>query len=400
MRRFVDRLGVRLATSGLQALCIVLIARQVGPSAFGQFALGISLGVIVGTLLGFGATTRALRILREPEPVVMASSLSVYRLGSAAITACAVAGVLVVLGADSIVAAAIGIVAAVDHFCDYEQTVRAGFLEHRGSAVVILLQRGLPAAAVTTSFLAGWNCIVAYAAAALLVICLVLVRPVARFDGRLDLQAVRIGALGYWWGTVASATQQFDMVLAKASTGLVGTGLYGAANRLVSPLGLVVNSAVVAFSPSYGQIEDFEQRHRVFRRFALVASLFGAVLVLLSPFIAWIVGLVLGAAYVDARPIIIGVTAASGIGAAAQVLQSYMYMEGKAVENARYALSAVVAGLAAMFISGLLLGPSWLWTGLFVNYTTLTVLLVFAFRRHSKEMRGPAERNRDSSKQL
>lgn len=380
-----------MATSALQAICIVLIARQAGPTRFGHFALGLALAAIVGAVFGFGTTTRALRILREPHPVVMASSLTVIRLASMSAGAVAVFVVMEALGERLWGAAAIAVVAAVDHYCDFEQSMRAGFLEHRGSVMVLVYQRGLPLVAVLSAFLIGVDCIGAYCTASIGVMCCILPRPLRRFDGTLDLKSAVSGSFGYWWGTISASVQQLDMVLVRLSTGAVGTGLYGAANKLTSPLGIIVNSAVVAFSPGFGQIEDPAERHHAFRRLVRVAVCYGAGVILVSPFLAVVVGDILGSEYRAARPIIIGVACASGIAASAQVIQSYLYIEGMASESARDSFVAVVLGLISLFIAGWMLGPQWLWAGLFVNYSILTGLLAIRFRRMGRLARTRSE---------
>lgn len=386
MRRFIERLGARILTTSLQAACILLIARQVGPGRFGQFVLGAAVGVIVGAVVGLGSTTRVLRVLRESKPVTVASSLALLRTFSMVVSAAAVFVTLTLVGGDAVTAIAVAVIAAVDHFCDFEQSSRAGFLEHRSSTSVIVLQRGLPALAVTVSYVIKQDTIVAYACASAVVLAFVLRRPISRYDGSLDLREAVRGSVGYWFGAVAASLQQLDVIVVRFASGAFGVGVYGAANKLVAPLGILVNSAVIAFSPGLGQISDHKVRHLAFIRFARMAAVFGGLLALLSPAVAWVVGALLGPAYSSAKPIIIGVTVAASVGCVAQVLQSYLYMEGRARESAEAAFLSVILGLGALYICGEYIGTEWLWMGLFVHYVSLTLLLLWRIRHLERDL--------------
>lgn len=381
LANFVARLGARLVTAGFQAFSMVLIAREQGPSGFGLFAFGIALGAIIGAVCGLGSTTRAIRILREDEPITMASSLALLRIGSAVLVATGVAGVLSVSGSGIGIAISIGVIAAVDHICDYEQAVRAGLLQHRASTMVLLVQRGLPVAGVLAAWLQGWNTVHAYALAATVAVLVVGFGGWRRFDGDLDLRRAVDGFFGYWSGTVAQTMQQLDLPLVRSVAGDLGAGLYSAANRLVGVLGVVVNSAVVVLMPSLGQLSDEKRRRRIFLYIVASSAAFGCILAAASPLVARVVVVALGASYADATPIIVGVTIASGVGAVLQTLQSYLYIEGRASETAAINLVAVSVGLGVLVCSTAFWGVGWAWLGLLTNYSLVVVLLAVRIRR-------------------
>lgn len=382
MRNFGERTLALLGASFLQALCVVMIARQAGPAEFGEYALGVSLAVIIGTFLGFGSTTRALRVLREADPNLTASSLTACRLAIAVVSFVLVGSALVVLGSDPLVGLSIALIGAVDHFCDFEQILLAGLLEHRRSAFVILIRRALPTVFVAVAFMLDLNTIVSHALASIVVASVVVVMPLKRVLGQFDFGTVWKGSLGYWWGSVSSAAQQLDVAIVQITLGSVGVGIYGAANRLVIPLSIVANSASVAFSPNLGQITDSLARYKAFGKFAVLSTLPGALLVIGSPLVGELVVRVLGADYEAARPIIVGATVAIGIGSVVPALQSYLYMEGRAKTAALFTFLAVVSGLISLYFAGNFLGSGWLWLGLIVNYSVVVLCLTIWFVSH------------------
>ncbi|WP_141880706.1 lipopolysaccharide biosynthesis protein [Homoserinimonas aerilata] len=377
----IGRVGVRGVAVAMQAVCMVLIARQQGPAVFGLYAIGIAAGAISGTILGLGSSSRALRILREREPVVMASSLALVRLVGSAFSWLVVACILLGLGAPWPIALAVGLIAATDQVCEVEQATRAGFLEQASSTYVILIQRLLPFIAVCIGWYFQGNVIVWYAAAALLVMILVLVKPIRRFDGRLDLPDALRGSLGYWIASLSQALQQFDVPVVRLVVGEVGVGLYSAANRLVGPLGILVNSVVVVVAPKLGTIQDARHRLKAFLRLTMWVAAFGVVIAIASPLVAEIAIWLLGPEYSAARPLLIGITIAAAVSVPSQVLQSYLYFEKRPGSVARVGYFSVGSGLIALAVSGTLLGTSWLWLGPFTMYILMTTLLIYVVMR-------------------
>lgn len=386
----VGRIGVRGAAAVLQAACMILIARQQGPVVFGLYSVGIAVGAVSGTILGFGASSRGLRVLREDDPVVVASSLALVRGAGSIVSSMLVVGVLLALGSPWPVSVAVGVIAAADQVSEYEQACRAGFLEQRSSATVILVQRMLPFISVGVGWLVNGNVIVWYGGAALVVIAFVSIRPIRRFDGRLNLRDAWRGSVGYWIASLSQALQQLDAPIVRVVVGDVGVGLYGAANRLVGPLGVLVNSVVVVLAPKMGTITDERKRLGAFLRLTAWVGVFGAVLAAVSPVIASVAILLLGPKYADARPLFIGVVVAAGVSMASQVLQSYLYFEKRPSSVARVGYFSVASGLVALAISGRFLGTSWLWLGHVTTYALMTGLLAVVVFRIRASLSGDA----------
>ena len=381
IRQVIGRVGVRGLAAAMQAACMILIARQQGPVLFGNFSIGIAVGAVSGTILGLGASSRGLRILREDEPVVVASSLALIRVVGSALSCLVVAGALLALGTPWLIAVGVGFIAAGDQVCEYEQACRAGFLEQTSSAVVIMIQRLLPFIAVGLGWFLHSNVILWYAAAATIVLVVVLIKPVRRFDGRLNLTDAWRGSVGFWVASLSQSLQQFDVPIVRIVVGEVGVGLYGAANRLVGPLGVLVNSLVVVVAPKLGTIRDERLRLQAFLRLAIWVAISGAVLAAASPVVAAIAIWLLGPEYVAARPLVIGVVVAAGVSVASQVLQSYLYFEKRPGTVARVGYFSVVSGLVALALAGVLLGTRWLWLGQLTTYTLMTGLLTLAVVR-------------------
>lgn len=385
MRRVVTqvigRFGVRGLAVAMQAACMVLIARQQGPVGFGIFALGLAVGAVSGTILGMGASSRGLRILREDDPVAVASSLAVIRLIGSACSWFVVMGVLIATGAPWPMALAVGVIAATDQVCEVEQATRAGFLEQRSSARVILIQRLLPFAAVIIGSLFHGDLVLLYAAADVLVLGVVLVKPLRRFNGRLNLSGALRGSVGYWAASLSQALQQLDMPVVRAVVGEVGAGLYGAANRLVGPLGILVNSLIAVVAPQLGTMSDSRRRREAFLRLAGWVAALGVALAIAAPLVAEVAVWLLGPEYAAARPLLIGVVVAAGVSVSSQVFQSYLYFENRPGTVARVGYFAVTSGLIALAVAGALLGTAWLWLGQLTTYVLMTSVLAYVVLR-------------------
>lgn len=381
IRQVLGRVGVRGMAAAMQAVSILVIARQQGPVTFGQYAIGISVGAVSGTVFGLGASSRGLRILREDDPVLVASSLAFIRVLGSTLSYLVVVGVLVGVHSGLALALAVALIAASDQVCEFEQACRAGFLEQTSSALVILVQRLLPFAAVVVGWFLHVNVIYWYAGAAGAVLLLVLIKPVRRFDGRLDIADGWRGSLGFWVASLSQALQQLDVPIVRTVVGEVGVGLYGAANRLVGPLGVLVNSVVVVVAPKMGTIRDEAARISAFLRLTTWVAASGVLLALASPVIAEIAVRLLGPQYEAARPVVVGVVVAAGVSVSSQVLQSYLYFEKRPGVVARVGYASVLSGLSVLAVAGALLGTSWLWLGPLSTYSLMTTMLAITVLR-------------------
>lgn len=390
MKKFAARFAVRVLTALMQAICVVVIARQAGPAGLGFFVFALAIGAIAGTILGLGATTRALRVAREPDPVALGGSLSKVRLLSATGTSLAVVAGAMVGGSSALHAVALAFITAADHICDFEQALRAGLLKQLGSMRVLIYQRGFPLAGVLTAAMLDVDPISAYGAGSVVAIMILVPGLVKRGIAGGALRLGVQGSFPYWAGAIAQVLQQLDVVIIRGILGAGGVGLYAVGGRLVAPLGMVVNSAVVAISPQLGQIENWEERRFQFERFAAMAAVFGLVVSLSSPAAAWLIVGVVGEQYRHATPIIICVAVACGIAAVAQVVQSYFYFEGHVRVVTRINIVSVVTGLVNLSLMAKFAGTAWVGTGLLVNYSVCTMLLLVEWRRDGRAHTWPS----------
>ena len=84
-RDVAGRFVARLAAAVVQAVFLLLLARSLGPSQFGELAVAMAVGVIVGTVLGLGAETRVLRVRAEQCPDRVAGALARVRVAGTAL---------------------------------------------------------------------------------------------------------------------------------------------------------------------------------------------------------------------------------------------------------------------------------------------------------------------------
>lgn len=368
----------------LQAGIYISLARTLGPSEFGLFSLGIAAGIMSGALLGFGSTSRALRILREDRPRHMADNLTLLRtLSTAAVFACSSITVLAFSPSSAQLATCVAIVAAVDHFCEFEQVKRMGELAAHASSRIIILQRALPAVAIGATLVTSiGDPLIAFASSSLVVLCIALIRPIRRGMGIPNLKSALRGSRPYWVTTTAQSLNQLDQYIITAILGSIGAGAYGISSRLVGPVNLLISSATSVLSPYIGQLPDATQRYAETVRFARFACILGVLIAICAWPISGAAAWVLGAEYAEFRTLIAAMLATAGLGSVIQVLMPYLNSEGLAADNARIAFLSAGAGIMATTASAILIGIQGLWFGPAVNYSVLLLLLTVVMRRH------------------
>ncbi len=336
----------RIAASALQAITMILLARALGPGDFGYFAGSIGLGAVAGSLLGFGSSAQALRLLAAEEPRRLAAALLWIRL----CTAGAVAGIVWAVGfvgPIEIIAAA-AIYSASEVICELGQSVLLGMRHLLIGHIAIFLRRAVPAALLLASGPMGWTPLsslsVGWGVTALLTLGLCwqsVERPLP------FIAAVRSG-VNFWSSTALVNLQNLDVVLVQAIAGPFVAGQYGAASRVVNPLNLFTATILSVLTPSLAAASGAGERARLFRRGQHTLLGYLGLLTAASPAAYWLGPWVLGHEYQAAAPLFAAFTLAAGISGLSQIHVSLLYALDLARSVAMARMVAIPLGLAAV----------------------------------------------------
>jgi O-antigen/teichoic acid export membrane protein len=325
---------------------MILLARGLGPAAFGYFAGSIALGAVAGSILGFGSSAQALRLLAAEEPRRLAAALLWIRL----CTAAAVAGIVLaagLVGPVEVIAAA-AIYSATEVISELGQSVLLGMRRVLLGHLAILLRRALPAALLLASGPMEWPALTAlsvgWGSTAILTLGLCwnsVARPLP------FIAAVRSG-VHFWSSTALVNLQNLDVVLVQAIAGPFVGGQYGAASRVVNPLNLFTATILSVLTPSLAAASGAGERARLFRRGQYTLLGYLGLLAAAAPAAYWLGPLVLGHEYQEAAPLFAAFTTAAGISGLSQIHVSLLYALDLARPVATSRLVAIPLGLAIL----------------------------------------------------
>lgn len=341
---FSGRVLARITAAVLQAVLLILLARELAPSLFGVFASAYGAGVLGASLLGFGASTRILRANAEAD-TALAGDLFRLRMFGAAIGS--LAGAMVLPWAPSAsVAVLVGVAfAAADAVIEFGQAYFASAEEHALSA-------GLPVAlrvaqvGTVLAFARSSDTIIAVAAsvtsAVVACACVILLlrsglgrRTRQQYPGSLT-QTAR-SSVGYWFAGVVANVRQLEPIVLLGAGSATLAAEYSIVTRIANPLLIVPATLQLIFVPRLSALlSDGHQFGVVMRRLWVVSALYCGLLVITSPVIAFCLPLVLGPDYEGAFPLAIAVVAATGLSSLSYVVQIRFITIGEPWRSSRW----------------------------------------------------------------
>lgn len=352
--RFSGFLLARVAASAMQAFTLILLARGIGPAAFGAFSTSIALGVILGSLLGLGSSAQSMRLLATSAPDRIATTLILLRFGTAII----VSTIIFLVGhwgPQDIIILAI-IYTASELFAELCTSIMLGMQRAVLAHGAILVRRTLPMLALllgmhfglppTRSLSVGWSA----SGILLLMMCVPFVaRPMP------ILVVVRDG-IHFWSSTAMAKLQKLDVVLLQTVVGSSFVGQYSAAARITGPLSLLVATTLSVITPKLATAKDRTHLASIFNEAHLALCVYMGLLVTAAPVAFWLGPLLLGPDYQESAPLFAAFTIASGIDAAAQSYIALLYAVDKARILMAIRLVSLPIGLAILIIASVLAG--------------------------------------------
>ena len=379
-RDLAYRVTARLVAAGLQALGLVLVARSLGPATFGHVIVGVAVGSVLASALGFGIPMRGLRLALEPDAAALANGMRVLAALGGLTNGSICAGLTYYLSGSSVSAAVLAAaMVGPDQVVGSLQAVLAGESRPRASANVMVLHRLVSVGCGGLIAAAGREFSFGYAAGALAFAVLLTAFVITRGPG-VSLRAATRGAGSYVASGIAGAAANLDVVLVSVIIGPHAAGVYGAATRLVSPLAIAVSSLTAIIIPS-AAARPSPYRRGMFRRAYLQVGLFGVVLSASSPLVAIAAVEVLGPEYVEAKPIIIGVAVGVALSGLSQVVQAELVTAGLPTRLAVAVIAGTTLGFGAMALVLSTGGSALLWSSAVVVQGCVLSMAIWVRRR-------------------
>jgi O-antigen/teichoic acid export membrane protein len=346
--------GARVAATTAQALTLLIMARSLGVSAFGQFAAVLGGMTALGILADGGATYAVGR--HHTTPPTILQILRASRLLSLAtlLVSVPVLAVLVHLSGSAILAACLLLCAWIP--LERQAEISSAYLLVRGRRTVVCgtyLLRRLPTLAALLLIPAGVMPVLTYAvtmvtAAAVSMVVLgrrvteeLAVVPAARAGARLHSTLLPERATWtllrpFWFATAGQGVRQIDVAVLSVAAGSAVAGVFAPASRLVPALLLVPGTytQLLLGRLSAGQASLTARR---LVGLAVVATTSFSTLAVLAEL--W-VPLLLGEDYLASVDVIRVVTASLVFAALSSMIASSLH----ATDRAAYVAAAVWTG--------------------------------------------------------
>ncbi len=374
----VLRVVVRLGSAAMQAATLLLLARELGPSSFGTLAVLAATGTLLCSVANLGASTRVLRVGAEgasdEERSTLAASLFwMQGLGSGVVLVGLLVASLVLR--DPAPAVVGSLLAVSDQQAEFTVASLSGHARQAAASVMIVVQRGLPLAALGVAVLTGLPVLGPVGVAVLAVGGLAVAwAPVRRVTARAVRAAAR-SSIGYWFSGLVLNLRQLEPLVVSTVGGVGAAGLYAIAARVSNPLTILVTSLQAIAVPEMARARDARQFRRTFRLLLGVAVAYAAILVLASPLVAAVFLWIVGPEYDGARTLVTVMVACAGLSAVSQALQGRLLALGRPGLPAWIIGIATVIGIAVLAVTSGIDGGRYLWAAPLTAQSLILVAL-------------------------
>lgn len=389
-RRFgadlVFRIFARAVASLAQAGFLLILARELGPANFGTVAIVLSTGYVVSAVTSFGTSTRVLRIAADTDPTETATKLLYIRVIGSVITAI-ICGVLSAAMTPAVAILGVAMIAS-DQIIDYVQAYLAGTNRQIGSSLIVIGQRLFPFAFIAISTALGIFSQPIILASLLIPLVIAVGIPLRERARKMPnllqelLGEVRTST-GYWMSSLAPNIGQLQLPALGLILDAANVGLFAIAARLTNPLSIMVGALQTVLMPELARRHGTPGFRILFRVSLLASAGYGLALCLSSSVVADIAIRLLGAEYIPARTLIIGMIIASGVSAVSQAFQSKLLTEGRARDVALIISLGSLVGLALLIAIAAMAGSLWLWSAPVAGQAVIAVGLAW---RSSKQV--------------
>lgn len=379
----------RLIAALLQAVALILVAREAGPSGFGALSAFMGVIVVVQTALDFGLPTYITKSRAEQSYAKAANALRLYELlgFSLCVVLCSISLLFgMAPGYEWWWLLPLGLAGWLERQSDVRLTIAladgdvwknsVNLVVRRGSAILMLLfvinfqLDAVPAFALASvsAALLSW----------VLSRKLVALAETPERITRSSARKVLRDSGAYWANSMGAQVRNLDVLLVTLMGNAVAAGQYGAVSRSIGPLRMVSASLSTVLLPAVIRSKGKQKRTLAWAILVIIASIAG-MYVLLIVFSGKIVEVLLGPAYMPAatafRLVVVGLIFASIISVLTPILQG----QGFQVIVGRASLFFSVVSLAGVGIGTWLGGVTGAGAGLAITYALHSVVLICVF---------------------
>lgn len=389
--------GGRIVAALLQAVLLVLLARQLGPTDFGYLAAFLGLVTLVQVAIDLGVSTLVTRERAvDPQSAVVVAALRFTRLSAGAMAlvigaGIAAAGALV----DPVYFAMLPLAvwAAAERNADVWLSVAFADGDAHLNVLNILGRRAATIVGFLGLAVLDVEPVLAFALASAVAAVVAAGSARLAIRGRVprDVEPVSIGrvlslARPYWANSVATQARNVDAALVGAIAGATQSGLYASGSRLTTPLRIIPTSLASILIPHSARAGASRVALRKTLKIAAITSggmaVFYAALAAVVPFA---VTPVLGDAYEDAEVVIIVVVLGLPFAAAASLFGGVLQGRGMARSVALGSTTCTVACIVGVLALTPAFGAVGAAAALSTSYLLQVGTLAFAVRRLQRE---------------
>jgi O-antigen/teichoic acid export membrane protein len=358
-------LASRTIAAALQAILLILLARELAPRDFGILNATIGVLTFIGVVIDFGLTAYSVKAYSiEKSPGASLTAMRLIRIIAASFVGLglivASVGSLVVGLEPAVLGLGILIWVALEKVCEAEA---AQFIARQmvvEPAISTVLRRGVSLGLyVTLTGLLPLTfglaiSLVAGSAVGYLYINIAarrIKRGVLQTRGTIVLRA----ALPFGVSSTFAQTKNLDFAVVSLTAGAEAAGGYAAASRLAAPLLLLTSAIATAVMPSMGSAGPGAARQ--ITRILIFTGLAGILVSLgFLPISGWIMATVFGPDYAVAGPLFVVVMAGTVLNALQSPLSAVLQGLGDARVVAIYTLAFGVALIVLIGCGGVLGG--------------------------------------------
>lgn len=345
----------RLFASLIQLLTLTLIARDLGPATFAQFAILVTVSASVAGIATQGMPTHALRLQLTQDP--KASALAVLLLCGSSYAVVALS--LLVLGIETDMTTAVVLAACFSVFAeggnDGVQFVLSGLERQRLAGTLMILRRLVVFVAVTAATIAGSGTMAGLLIGSAVVAAMPFLLVWELRNRRPPLRRTLKDARRYWLLNASSSAAFLDTSLATLSLGAHLGGSYAAGARLASPLSIVVQAFANIAAPALSR-GDGDDRTGILRNMRLVTRGYAALVVVASPLIATAAVWLLGPEYDSSFGVVVGFCFASALSALSQSYVADHVSRGASATITAAMIAGITTTLAGVYVLGQIAG--------------------------------------------
>ncbi|MGC0249403.1 lipopolysaccharide biosynthesis protein [Pseudactinotalea sp. Z1748] len=381
-RRITAYFSARVVAAGLQAIVLIVLARALGPSAFGTFAVMTAIGGVLITLLGFGTRARALRLLASDSTPGIANTLLVIRSLTAIVIATLLAIIsTTVVGITQSMALAGAAYVAAEGIRSFIQNILLGIQQRRRANQLEILRPVLSGSGLGLAIWLDINPAGGYAVGLVGIALLSYISVRGSLRGFWPILATMRSSYGYWASTSLISLQQLDIPIVGLVSSATMSGLFAGASRLSNPLNIAAASILAIITPELSAAKDSQHQRLVFLQGRRIVFWLVLTFLFLSPLSGLIGPFLLGPEYARSGPLFVGLIVAVGFDAASQLYAASYYANDKARDLSIIRLGTAPMRLALVAVCALTQEIWLLSFGIIAGKVIELVVLLLAHRR-------------------